>query len=157
MTHRIFTCLIALVAVFFSGILRVSAQEPELGRKQKESAQIANPLQQRAQSALRSGELEAVMAYARSVLELIARDPEAAAAITRAASAESAQRAAALQEANLTIKTKSSPPRMSAPREEVVQEIADVTPAGKFIKIKFKRCKKSPDGTETCTEVVIEI
>lgn len=118
---------------------------------------IANPLQQRAQAALGSGELEATVAYARSVLELIAHDREVAAAISRAASADSSQRAAALEEANITIKTKSPPPRLAAPREAVVEEIADVAPAGKLIKIKFKRCKKSPDGTETCTEVVIEL
>jgi hypothetical protein len=137
--------------------VRVSAQEAAVGRKPSEPAQIANPLQQRAQVVLRSGELEGTLAYARSVLELVARDPEAAAAIARAAAAEGSQRAAALEEANLTIKTKSPPPRMAAPREAVVQEIADVVPAGKLIKIKFKRCKTSPDGTTTCTEVEIEI
>jgi hypothetical protein len=143
--------------VVFSTVVRVSAQEPEVGRKQREPAPIANSLQPRAQAALRAGELEATLAYARSVLELLARDREAAAAITRAAAAEGAQRAAALEEANLTIKTKSSPPRMAAPREAVVQEIADVVPAGKFIKLSLKRCKTSPGGAETCTEVVIAI
>lgn len=34
MTHRIFTHLIGLVVVVFSIVLTVSAQEPELGRKQ---------------------------------------------------------------------------------------------------------------------------
>lgn len=96
------------------------------------------------------------MAYVRSVLELLARDREVAEAIAQAASAEDAQRAAAVQKANLTIKAKSSP-RMAAPREEVVQEITDVVPAGKFIKITIKRCKTDKDGNKKCWEITIEL
>lgn len=147
------------VGGFMVGLAMLVAPGHAQDRPRPATPSRAEGLGARAQAALNSGELEAAVADARHVLELIARDPEVANAVLRAAQAtDPGQRQAALEALNLVIKTKSSSHRLAAGASPAVAPtVSDVSTAGRLIKIRFKRCKRSPDGTETCTEVEIQI